>query len=220
MARAVAGTLGFVVVLALALFVPAGRVAWPEAWAVLGFYLVFSAAGLLLLPRELIAERSRLPPDAKPADLLIAGLAVFFLFFATLVVSGLDVRFGWSPPLPEALRVAALAGFALGYGLALWAAHSNPFFSAVVRVQEERGHHVVASGPYARVRHPGYAGTLAGHLLLPIALGSLWGLVPAVLGLVFVVLRTVYEERTLERDLPGYREYTSRVRWRFVPGLW
>lgn len=220
MARAVASTLALGVFLALALFVPAGRLSWPMAWAVLLFYMAFSAAGFLLLPEALIEERSRLPQDTQPADLLIAGLAFVFLYPATLVVCGLDARWHWSPPIPAAIQGAALAVFALGYALSLWAARSNPFFSAVVRIQRERGHHVIASGPYAFVRHPGYAGPILGHLCLPIALGSLRGLVPAALGIAFLVLRTAYEERTLARDLPGYREYALRVRWRLIPGLW
>jgi protein-S-isoprenylcysteine O-methyltransferase Ste14 len=206
--------------LAAALFVPAGRASWPMAWAVLAVYAAFSIAGLLLLPEELIAERSRRPPDARRGDLVLAGLALFFLLPATLVMCGLDARFRGSPAFPAAIRVLALAVFALGYALSLWAARSNPFFSAVVRVQRERGHRVVTTGPYAFVRHPGYAGPLVGHLALPLALGSFWGLVPALIGCVFLVLRIGDEERTLARDLAGYREYARRVRWRLVPGLW
>jgi protein-S-isoprenylcysteine O-methyltransferase Ste14 len=219
-ARAALETLGFGMLLALALLLPAGDASWPMAWAFLGCYAAFSIAGFLLMPRDLIAERSRLPADAKRADLCIAGLAMFFLVPATLVVCGFDFRWRASPGLPPVLRASALALFALGYALSLWAAHVNPFFSAVVRVQSERRHRVVASGPYAFVRHPGYAGPLIGHLALPIALGSLWGVLPALLGGAFLTLRATWEERTLERDLPGYREYEARVRSRFIPGIW
>jgi protein-S-isoprenylcysteine O-methyltransferase Ste14 len=112
------------------------------------------------------------------------------------------------------------AVFAAGYAFSLWAAATNPFFSAVVRIQSERGHRVIDQGPYAWVRHPGYAGPVLGHLALPLALGSVRGLLPAALGVFFLSLRAVYEERRLMRELPGYADYAARVRWRFFPGLW
>lgn len=122
--------------------------------------------------------------------------------------------------MPTGLRLSALAIFALGYAVSLWAAWSNPFFSSVVRVRRERGHHVVAGGPSAFVRHPGYAGPIAAHRGLPIALGSWWGLLPALLGCGLVVVRLRYEERVLAGDLPGYRDYIRRVRWRLLPRIW
>jgi len=218
--KAALETVGFGVVLALALFASAGTLSWPMAWAVLVLYMAFSIAGFMVLPPDLIAERSSFPAGSKPADLLIAGLAFLFLFPVSLVVCGLDARFHGSPSIPLRAQVTALVVFALGYGLSLWAARSNRFFSAVVRVQRERGHQVVATGPYAYIRHPGYAGPMLGHLLLPIALGSLWGLVPAALGCAFLALRIGYEERLLDGELPGYSEYVHRVRWRLVPRVW
>ena len=97
---------------------------------------------------------------------------------------------------------------------------ANPFFATVVRVQRERGHRVVDQGPYGMVRHPGYAGAIATHLALPVALGSLRGLLTAVAGCLLLALRAVREERVLARELGGYREYMSRVRYRLVPGVW
>jgi protein-S-isoprenylcysteine O-methyltransferase Ste14 len=217
---AVVETLVFAVVLALCLFVPARTLAWPMAWGVIVVHGVFAAAGLLLLPADLLAERSRLPPDSRPADLLIAGMALLLLIPATVIVSAFDHRWHWSPPVPGAVRVASLGLFALGYAVSMWAAWSNPFFSAVVRIQRERGHRVVSSGPYALVRHPGYAGPVVAHLGLPVALGSLWGLVPALLGCACLMVRIGYEERVLRAELPGYRDYAERVRWRLVPRVW
>lgn len=218
--KAALETVGLCVLLALALFASAGSLSWPMAWTVLVFYMALSIAGFMVLPRDLIEERSSFPAGAKAADLLIAGLAFLFLFPICLLVCGLDARFHWSPSIPVRAQVPALVIFALGYGLSLWAARSNQFFSAVVRVQHERGHHVVSAGPYACIRHPGYAGPMLGHLVLPIALGSLWGLVPAVLGCSFLALRIGYEERVLGEQLPGYSEYVHRVRWRLVPHVW
>lgn len=218
--KAILETVGLGLLLALALFAPAGTLAWPVAWVVLFFYTAFSVAGFLVLPADLIAERSRFPAGSKSGELLIAGLAFLFLLPVSFVVCGLDTRFHWSPSISAGARIVALGIFALGYGVSLWAARSNPFFSAVVRVQRERGHRVVTTGPYAFVRHPGYAGPMLGHLVLPIALGSLWGLVPALLGCSFLALRILYEERVLRRELAGYSEYARRVRWRLIPRVW
>jgi protein-S-isoprenylcysteine O-methyltransferase Ste14 len=219
-ARALLPAAIFGVLLALALFLPAGRVAWPMAWAFIAFYAVYAVVGSLVVDRELIVERTRSQPDARPLDLVLAGFAFLLVLPVTAVVSGYDARFGWSPRLPTAVQALALAVFAAGYCFALWAARHNRFFSTVVRIQRERGHHVVDTGPYALVRHPGYAGSIPAHLALPIALGSLWALVPTIAGLAFLIARTAYEDRTLRDELPGYREYVQRVRWRLCPGVW
>jgi protein-S-isoprenylcysteine O-methyltransferase Ste14 len=220
MTRAIVQSVAFEVAAFAILFGAAGRLAWPMAWATLAVYAAFTIVGCSVLSPDLIAERTRLHPDARPADLVVAGLAFVLMFPVAFFVCGVDARLRLSPPVPEALRVLALAIFAAGYALSLWAAAVNPFFSTVVRIQAERGHHVVTTGPYAFVRHPGYAGPIVSHLFLPIALGSLWALVPSALGIACLVARIGLEERVLERELVGYRAYEARVPWRLVPGLW
>lgn len=220
MRNAVIETVVFGVVLALSLFGSVGTLAWPMAWALIAVYALFSIVGFALLPAELIAERSRLPADARPEDLLIAGLAFLLLYPATAVVSGFDVRWHWSPALPAVVRIASMAMFMLGYAVSFWAAWANPFFSSVVRIQSERGHHVISRGPYGFVRHPGYAGPMVAHVCLPLALGSLWGLLPALAGCACLVLRIGFEEGVLRAELAGYAEYAQRVRWRLLPYVW
>jgi protein-S-isoprenylcysteine O-methyltransferase Ste14 len=216
----VGATLALAVFFAGVLFGARGGFSWPMAWAFLGWFALYSLAGFVLLPRALIEERSRMHEDSERADLVRAGLASFFLFPVTLAVCGVDARFSTSPALPPSLRAAACGLFVLGYGFGLWAAHVNPFFSKEVRIQRERGHHVVDRGPYAIVRHPGYAGPMLAHLALPLALGSLLGLVPALLGCAFLALRALHEERRLARELPGYAEYAERVCFRILPRVW
>jgi protein-S-isoprenylcysteine O-methyltransferase Ste14 len=97
---------------------------------------------------------------------------------------------------------------------------ANKFFSGVVRIQKERGHHVVSEGPYRIVRHPGYVGGVVAVIATPLLLGSLWGLISAAVYAAFVVLRTALEDRTLHEELPGYREYAQRTRYRLLPGVW
>jgi protein-S-isoprenylcysteine O-methyltransferase Ste14 len=143
------------------------------------------------------------------------------LYPVTFAVAGLDaVRFGPAIPIPQSIQVTALLVFAFGYSFAFWAVLSNPFFATFVRIQDDRGHSVVSSGAYALVRHPGYAGALLAHLALPFALGSIWAVVPAVVGTIFFVARTSREDRMLRDSLAGYREYQARVRWRLLPGVW
>jgi len=108
----------------------------------------------------------------------------------------------------------------LGIVVLVWAMAANKFFSATVRIQEERGHTVATGGPYRYVRHPGYVGWLMLTLATPVVLGSRWALVPAGITVILTILRTALEDRTLHSELEGYREYAERVRYRLLPGIW
>ena len=114
----------------------------------------------------------------------------------------------------------ALIVFVLGMGLFDWAMLSNRFFSGTVRIQEDRGHTVVADGPYRVVRHPGYVGMIVMFVLPPLVLGSLWALIPAGLAALATVIRTALEDKTLQVELPGYAEYAQRTRYRLLPRVW
>jgi protein-S-isoprenylcysteine O-methyltransferase Ste14 len=207
--------------LAACLFGSAGKLDWAAAWAYLAVFGAFVVAAFALVDPSLIRERAAPGPDVDRGDAALAGLGFVGLYPGTLIVAGLDaVRFGWSPSLSLSAQLPALLVFVLGYALALWAMRANPFFATFVRIQGERGHSVVGTGPYAWVRHPGYAGTLIAHAALPVALGSLWALAPASFGCLLFVLRTAREDRTLEARLRGYREYQLRVPWRLFRGIW
>lgn len=204
------------------LFISAGTLDWPMAWVYLGVYVtgvVITSIALLRTNPGLIAERAERRPDTKKWDKTVTTLATP-LFLAIYIVCGLDKRFGWTPPLPPAVQLAALFVYLLGSALAMWAMVSNAYFATTVRIQEERGHQVVTSGPYGFVRHPGYSGWGLGFLVTPPLLGSLWGLIPAVLNCLSFVIRTALEDRTLQEELAGYRDYARRVRYRLIPGIW
>jgi protein-S-isoprenylcysteine O-methyltransferase Ste14 len=211
-----------VVIVAVTLFVPAGRLDWAMGWALVGLYALWVAAtALVLIPNnpDLYLERATRRAGGKTWDTVILSF-IGLTTMAKHVLAGLDVRFGWTVPLPLALQLAAMGVAALGYALMTWALAVNAFFSKVVRIQEDRGQHVVTRGPYRLVRHPGYVGTIVFELATPIMLGSLWALIPGVLGASLTVVRTVLEDRTLQQELEGYEEYARHVPHRLLPGVW
>jgi protein-S-isoprenylcysteine O-methyltransferase Ste14 len=205
--------------IAAILFIASGRLDWVWAWAYLGVGVGILVINASVLPPELIAERGQVKEDTKDWDRV---LAIFIIIptLGTLIVAGLDERFGWSSQLDWAIQVVALVFFALGQGLFSWAMASNKFFSGTVRIQEERGHTVATGGPYQYVRHPGYVGYIISWIATSLALGSLWALIPVGLVMGLFVIRTALEDKTLLEELDGYREYAARVRYRLLPGVW
>ena len=209
----------------LALFVCAGDIGWWQAWV---YSLLFVAAGLggrFFAERRhpgLLAERQNIDniQTVKAWDKVLAPLMALSLSLPLVVVAGLDHRFGWSPALPLWLILLGFFLIAFGYAFAVWALVENRFFSSVVRIQTDRGHVVCDSGPYRIVRHPGYAGNILPLLGIVLALSSLWTLIPAAVALVIAVIRTALEDRTLQEELPGYKEYARRVRYRLLPGIY
>jgi protein-S-isoprenylcysteine O-methyltransferase Ste14 len=192
-------------------------------WLLFAVYVTWDVVvALWLIPRSpgMIAERSRIQPGTKKWDIALTTLAASLLPMVTWTVAGLDQRFGWTRPLPLALQLSAFAVVVLGFALVTWAMASNEFFSALVRIQHERGHFVSSSGPYRIIRHPGYVAAMLFGLASPLMLGSLWALIPAGLSALLYVIRTVLEDRTLHEELAGYREYAQRVRHRLLPAVW
>jgi protein-S-isoprenylcysteine O-methyltransferase Ste14 len=207
------------------LFLATGRVDWLWGWIFLAVTGLFLAGHVIILvPRNpaLLVERQKgvLDRDVKTWDKWIVMLGGGVLPMIAWIVAALDVRLGWAGPLPLGVHLAGLLMSLLGYGLFLWALGANAFFSEGVRIQAERGHTVATNGPYRYVRHPGYVGAIVAMLGAPLMLGSFWALIPAVLTLAIYVLRTALEDRTLQAELPGYTEYTQRVRYRLLPGVW
>jgi protein-S-isoprenylcysteine O-methyltransferase Ste14 len=214
---------GGLVVFGAILFLAAGRLDWLAGWAYLGMNALTQVlTAIVLIPRrpEMLAERSRVREGTKGWDRFLAPAVVIVGALVVLITAGLDARFAWTAPIGIALWGLALA---LAFGCQmffLWAMASNPFFATTIRIQDDRGHRVVSGGPYRLVRHPGYLGSLLYNLAIPLALGSLWTFLPALLTNVLIVVRTGLEDRTLRAELPGYREYAAVVRYRLFPGVW
>ncbi len=203
-------------------FVPAGTLNWPEAWVFLLLYFVFVTAALIWMKKNapgLLKERMSKKKDTKSWDKKFFTAYSIFLI-ALLIVPGLDaVRFGWSE-VPLFVRVLGFLGFIPAMGFAFWAIKENAFASDTVRIQKERGHTVCTTGPYRYVRHPMYVGVILFLLCFPIALGSFYTFIPAFINTALFILRTSLEDKTLQEELPGYKEYAQEVRYRLFPGVW
>jgi protein-S-isoprenylcysteine O-methyltransferase Ste14 len=207
---------------ALILFLTAGRLNWLWAWLFLGICIVsisINATFLLRRSPETIAERGRIG-QTKAWDKIVAGLWSVALFLAVPLVAGLDLRFNWTRELTPAYSIGGAVALAVGLGLGGWAMVTNAYFSTAVRIQSDRGQTVCHSGPYRFVRHPGYVGFILQPLGTPILLGSLWALIPGITAVALMVLRTSLEDRLLQAELPGYRDFVQQVRYRLLPGVW
>lgn len=216
------GTLGLAAALVTTLFLSSGRLDWVMAWVYVGARVALATTSMLVIASRapgLLEERLRPGQGARAWDRSLSSGAML-LWLVSLIVAGLDLRFGWSPKLGILVRLAALVLLLLGDLCSKWAAVSNRFYSRVVRIQADRGHTAVTGGPYRYVRHPGYAGVLLTGLATPIALGSLWALGAGGALALLLVVRTALEDRTLCQELSGYAEYAQRTRYRLVPGVW
>jgi protein-S-isoprenylcysteine O-methyltransferase Ste14 len=199
------------------LFAAAGTWRDPWLWAYVAAFSIPTLTALTRISDDLAQERFRPPTSGADRRWL---LAIRLVGLGHAVVGDMDVgRFHWTS-VPPSLRIVGLVGFAASFGLIVKAMTSNRFFSPVVRVQTERGHHLVDGGPYAVIRHPGYAGMILGIPLSGLGLGS-W--LAVAIGLVYsalIIRRVWFEDRFLHDNLAGYPEYASRVRYRLVPGAW
>ncbi len=224
-AQQVLRPLASLVIMVGAPFLAAGRLDWWAAWALIAVTLALSAVSRIIPARrnpDLLAERARFAEveGVKSWDRVLMPLMALVIPLLTWVVAGLNVRFGWLPAVSPAVQALGFLLVLAGGILATWAMVENRFFSAVVRIQQERGHEVISSGPYRLVRHPAYAGGLAAGIGTGLALGSVWALIPGALMAALTVVRTALEDRTLRAELPGYEDYTRRTRHRLLPGIW
>jgi protein-S-isoprenylcysteine O-methyltransferase Ste14 len=215
-------TVLFVPFIGVIIFWAAGTIYWFNGWVYVIWYLVVSVAAVFLTDPALLAERSnsRRAKGQKGWDKVLLGIYGTLTPLVIPIVAGLNFRFGWPPEVAAWLQVAGFVVYALGWGLHLWAMAANRYHALVVRIQSDRGQTVVTGGPYRYVRHPSYVGGIVLTVAAPLLLGSTWALIPGALGGLLLVVRTVLEDRTLQRELDGYPEYAARVRYRLLPGIW
>lgn len=213
---------GFSVAAAACLFGSAGTLHWWNGWVVLAFgsLIAILVATVFRKSPDLLEERMNAGKEAKAWDKVIVPVLAGILPILSLVLAGLDKRLGWTKSITSWESAAALPAMAAGIALTLWAMRTNRFFSSHVRIQQNRGHTVIRSGPYAHIRHPGYTGSILYTLGQPILLGSFVAFWVGIAFLVVTVVRTMLEDATLQKELPGYRDYVECVRYRLVPYVW
>lgn len=208
-----------VIVTAIILFVSAGRIKWIYAWLLIlaSFFVILANA--FIFPRELISERGRKKENTEKWDKIITGI-IIIPWIALYLISGLDIRFRWSPEMTLWVHITGLIAFILGNAIVSWAMMANNYFSTAVRIQYDRGHTVSSGGPYRYIRHPGYLGMMIYLISTPIILGSFWALIPAIMTVILFMVRTSFEDNTLKNKLDGYKEYAERVKFRLISGVW
>ncbi|NLS97522.1 MAG: isoprenylcysteine carboxylmethyltransferase family protein [Planctomycetaceae bacterium] len=211
----------FLLLMALIMFVPAG-IGWTKGWVFLLVFMIYTAVACVYLWHKnpaIFAARSKLQKGIKRWDKVLMA-CLFISLLAVFPVAGLDNgRFHWSS-MPMWLVVLGYVLFSAGFVLSVWAEAVNKFAEPGVRIQTERGHKVVDTGPYAIVRHPMYLSAFVLFFGTALALGSFWALIPAALVALVLIVRTALEDRTLQNELTGYREYAGRVHYRLIPGIW
>ena len=211
-------TLFAVVFFAAFLFIPAGSLGYWEGWvfiALLFLPMPFTSAYFLKRDPQLVERRLRTQEKVDEQKTIVRWAQL--IAFASLLIPGLDYRFGWSR-VPRWLTILSQVLVFAGYLITLWVMKENSFASRTVQVEE--GHRVISTGPYRLVRHPMYFGAVLMLLFTPLALGSWWALPGFLFVIPLIVLRLLNEEKLLRRDLPGYSDYCLRTRSRLFPLLW
>jgi protein-S-isoprenylcysteine O-methyltransferase Ste14 len=206
-------------------FIVAGTFKWWQAWVYIGISYAASITSRALITRihpDLVQERVNYSEkaDAKKWDKFLMPIVALISPAAYFITAGLDKRFGWSSPVPVWLYITAFIFTLIFYAFSTWALATNRFFSAVVRIQTDRGHTVVDTGPYRYIRHPGYLAGIMVGLFFPFMLGSWWAFIPVGIMVIFIIIRTALEDNMLKNELPGYFEYTQKTRYRLLPGIW
>ena len=211
---------------AVALLWPAGTWHWSEAWILIGLWTVYGVVMTYYLLRHdpaLLAERLKLLPLHKEQkDWDKALMLLFFIAAIGLyLIPGFDVmRYEWSESLPEWVRILAMLVHLPCFLLLGWVMRENTYLSQVVKIDKERGHKVVTTGPYTLVRHPMYTLVIVLLFAVPVALGSRYALILSVFLTLLLIIRTYFEDRTLHTELEGYPEYAKQTRYRLIPGIW
>lgn len=216
--KSLAGTLIFLSIL----FISAGRLNYWQGWLYASINIISLIINSLALrnKEELVEERSTTKLETKSWDKKILGLSAVSLIF-TYIVGGLDAgRFYWSPGFNWTVNMAGVMVVLLGEIIFLMAQKQNRFFSSVMRIQKDRGHTVCDTGIYKIVRHPSYSGMILTAIGIPLILGSLWCYIPSAFSIFLTILRTSLEDKTLIRELDGYREYTLKTPSRLIPCIW
>jgi protein-S-isoprenylcysteine O-methyltransferase Ste14 len=204
------------------LFLFAGKINYFQGWIFLVTNIVTALMNFWVIRNdsELMTERSKVGEGTKSWDKLILGLSGL-TYLVNIAVAGLDSgRYHWSPDFHWSIYVVGVALTIIGQVIFLTARKENKYFSSVVRIQADRGHTVCDTGIYKIVRHPGYLGMTISLSALPLITGSIWSIIPTLIAIILLFIRTYFEDETLKKELAGYMEYTQKTRQRLVPKIW
>ncbi len=202
------------------LFISAGRWDYWYGWAYFLLHTYVVSFTWLIIPSELVQERTKPGAGTKKWDYVFYAFYIPLTYIIPLVAALDGGRYHWTGVFPLWVNCLAFIIIFLGDSLVILSLFKNRFFSSTVRIQKDRGHYVIDKGPYASIRHPGYAGAISSSLGTAIALNSLWALIPAGLLVTAFIIRTNLEDVTLQKELPGYADYAARVKYRLIPGIW
>ncbi|MBN2556710.1 MAG: isoprenylcysteine carboxylmethyltransferase family protein [Anaerolineales bacterium] len=213
------------ILLLLSPFLTSGDWAWNLGWLYTSSMILYTVVSRIIAIRlhpGFARERATASAmqDTKGWDRWIVPLIALWLPFLAVLIAGLDRRLGWSTSMPDWVHWLGLALLTFGYSVGTWAMAVNAFFSSHVRIQKDRGQTVVTTGPYAIVRHPAYITGAIAMFGIPLLLDSLLAFPPIILLCIGIVIRTALEDKTLLAELPGFKEYAEKVRFRLVPGVW
>lgn len=220
--RAFLAPVNWIIVTGIVFFLSSGQINNLRAWIYIAVYFCGSLIfGFVLVKKspELLNSRGKVQEGTKTLDKYLILSYFIFAIILTPLISGLDVRFDLSEISFPYLFLAILL-YILSAAFSLWPMLHNPFFEGTVRIQDDRMHKVIKTGPYKIVRHPGYIGMLLGSFPLPFAFGSALGFIPVFIMVIIVFVRTYYEDLTLQEELPGYSDYCKEVKYRLIPFIW
>jgi len=221
--RAFLAPIRWIIVTGLAFFLTAWEISILRAWIYIAVYATGGlTAGFVLLNKtpKLLNDRGKMQEGTKRLDKFLILTYFLFAILITPLVAGLDYRFNIIPLLPLYWLWVSIALYIVSVLFSTWPMLHNPFFEGTVRIQTEKSHTVITTGPYKIVRHPGYLAMLLGSVSLPLALGSLLAFIPLLIMIALVFIRTYYEDSTLQKELPGYSNYCKQVKYRLIPFIW
>lgn len=201
------------------LFISAWSIQWLWAWVFIAAGLIILLINFIVIPREVIEERGRKKENVKKWDKILTTINIIPIL-GLYILSGLDYRFNWSFDLHNSIHIIGIILTFLGSMLFTWSMVSNKYFSTLVRLQNERGHKVATEGPYKHIRHPGYLGFILMVSATPIALGSIFASSMSIIISIIFIIRTAFEDKTLNNELDGYKEYSKKVKYRLFPFIW
>jgi protein-S-isoprenylcysteine O-methyltransferase Ste14 len=219
--RVISGVVYLIGLMFAVLIFSAGRLNYWHGWLYLLLWIYLCLFNFVIIPSDLLLERAKPRSGDKKWDQIIVYAFYLPLVYIIPFIAALDGgRYLWTSSFPLWINILAFIFIFLGYTLYIFSLWKNQFFSVMVHIQKEKGHYVVDKGPYSLIRHPGYAGYIISFLATGFAMNSLWALIPAGLLAIAFIIRTYLEDCTLKKELPGYKEYASRVRYRLFPLIW